>query len=125
MVAPQQAFDTLAAHEDRLVRLEDAILESAKQTAELSGCMRSFEGKLEIMLGSLGDNLESIGRKMSETEKALAETGKRLEALEAKKEADAKQRAAWAIIAQKVGAYVVTGLLGAVGGWFMKHFIGG
>lgn len=122
--AQPQQFDALNAHEDRLVRLEDALLESAKQTSELSGCMRSFGTQLETMMDTLQDNLQAASRRAAETEKALSEIAKRTEALETRKELDAKARAAWVDVAQKIAVYAATGSVGAVGGWLMKVFLG-
>lgn len=121
---PLPSFDALAAHEDRLVRLEDALIESAKQTAELSVCMRSFEGKLETMIDTIGDGLKSLGSELQAQKVQQASVEKRLEALEAKKAADDKAREKWTDVAQKVAVYVATGILGAVGGWLMHVFIG-
>lgn len=118
------AFDALAAHEDRLVRLEDALLESAKQTAELSGCMRSFESKLEVMMDGLNVNLARMSAKMDSSEDALSDTMKRLEALEARKVAETASRAKWVDVAQKIALYAGTGIIGAIGGWLMKVFVG-
>jgi len=117
---PPPSFDPLSAHEDRLVRLEDALLESAKQTAELSGCMRSFEGKLEVLMDSLKTNLDGLGVKMNSGEAALAETMRRLEALEIRKASEVQARARWIDIAQKIGIYAVTAGGSAVAGWMAR-----
>lgn len=119
---PAQAFDALSAHEDRLVRLEDALIESARQTADLSGSMKSFEHKLEGFMITLGSDLRAVSQKISATEAALATTSRRLEALEARKEAADKSKARWRDNAEKVGLYVLTGTLGAIGGWLIRLF---
>ncbi len=122
--APLPHFDALNAHEDRLVRLEDALLESARQTAELSGCMRSFGTQLEHMMDTLQANLQAASARAAETEKALSEIAKRTAALEVRKEQEAKARAAWADVAQKIGVYAATTTVGAVGGWLLKVLLG-
>lgn len=121
---PLPHFDALNAHEDRLVRLEDALLESAKQTAELSGCMRNFGSQLETMMDTLQGNLQAASIRAAETEKALSEIAKRTEALEARKQQEAKARAAWIDVAQKIGVYAATTSVGAVGGWLLKVMFG-
>lgn len=126
MTTPQPAvysYDALSAHEDRLVRLENALIESARQTAELSGCMKSFEGKLEGIADLLTRDLRTVGAKMAATETALAETSRRLHALELRKEATERAKARWRDVAEKVALYVLTGTLGAIGGWFAKLFL--
>lgn len=82
--------------------------------------MRSFEGKLEDMTNAIRDGLDRMGQKMDTNEATLVEVEKRLTELEKKKQAEAKTKARWLEIAQKVAIYVAT----AAAGWLGKTFFG-
>ncbi len=113
-------FDALGAHEDRIGRLEDAILALVKNTTELNGVMKGLDSRLESLADSMQTGFEKVGGQLSDASEQLVEKEKRIGDLEGKKADEAKVRAHWVEVGQKVAIYVATGVLGALGGWLGK-----